>query len=136
MSRGLRNNNPGNIRQSGTKYAGEVRPSRDRAFKQFETMAYGYRAMFMLLYTYQKRHGLNTIRQMIGRYAPPVENHTDAYIDTVARRSGIGADTRITTTYGDVMIPIVSAMSYVENGVPAVAADVRAGWELFIKSIK
>lgn len=136
MSRGLRNNNPGNIRQSATSYRGEVQPSQDRAFKQFESMAYGYRAMFVLLYTYQKRHALNTIRQMIGRYAPPAENHTDSYVDTVARRSGIGADTRITTTCGDVMIPIVTAMSYVENGVAAVAADVRAGWELFIKSIK
>ena len=55
MSRGLRNCNPGNIRQSRSKFKGEVRPSRDSAFKQFESMAYGYRAMFVLLDTYQDR---------------------------------------------------------------------------------
>lgn len=44
--RGLRNNNPGNIRLSSTKYQGEVQPSQDTAFKQFESMAYGYRAIF------------------------------------------------------------------------------------------
>lgn len=46
MSRGLKNHNPGNIRQSATKYIGEVRPSQDKSFKQFSSMAYGYRAMF------------------------------------------------------------------------------------------
>ena len=33
MSRGLQNCNPGNIRQSKVRYKGEVRPSRDSAFK-------------------------------------------------------------------------------------------------------
>jgi hypothetical protein len=39
MSRGLQNCNPGNIRQSKVRYKGEVRPSRDSAFKQFESLA-------------------------------------------------------------------------------------------------
>lgn len=42
MSRGLSNRNPGNIRQSAVRYKGEVRPSRDPAFKQFESMPWGY----------------------------------------------------------------------------------------------
>ena len=49
MSRGLSNRNPGNIRQSAVRYKGEVRPSRDPAFKQFESMPWGYRAIFVLL---------------------------------------------------------------------------------------
>ncbi len=51
MSRGLQNCNPGNIRQSKVRYKGEVRPSRDSAFKQFESLAWGYRAIFVLLDT-------------------------------------------------------------------------------------
>ena len=46
MSRGLSNCNPGNIRQSKVRYKGEVQPSRDPAFKQFESLAWGYRAVF------------------------------------------------------------------------------------------
>ena len=38
MSRGLSNCNPGNIRQSKVRYKGEVQPSRDPAFKQFESL--------------------------------------------------------------------------------------------------
>lgn len=136
MSRGLRNNNPGNIRLSATRYEGEVARSTDAAFKQFESMAYGYRAMFMLLYTYQKRHGLNTIRQMIARYAPPSENHTDHYVEAVSIWSGVSPDSRITATYHDVMVPIVAAMSRAENGRQAVMSDVEAGWNLFIQSVR
>lgn len=132
MARGLSNNNPGNIRISGTRYQGEVQPSKDRAFKQFESMAYGYRAIFMLLYTYQKRHGLRTIRQMISRWAPPMENFTENYIRYVAEWSGTGADIGIDALTKSTMVPVVSAMSRMENGVPAVLADVEAGWQLFI----
>ena len=57
MSRGVRNCNPGNIRCSRVRYKGEVLPSQDREFKQFESMAYGYRAMFVLLDTYRRRYG-------------------------------------------------------------------------------
>ncbi len=133
MTRGLRNNNPGNIRIDGTRWQGEVRPSQDKAFKQFETMAWGYRAMFVVLNTYQKKYGLRTIRQMVGRWAPPCENDTGAYVDAVAGWSSVGADVNVTATNRDVMVPIVAAMSRMENGSPAAPADVEAGWELFIK---
>lgn len=132
MSRGLRNCNPGNIRHSRSNFLGEVRPSRDAAFKQFESMAYGYRAMFVLLDSYRRRYGLSNIRAMISRWAPPVENHTEAYIRLVAERSGIDDGTTLDTRSERDMIPVVAAMSEVENGVKASMADVEAGWELFI----
>lgn len=132
MSRGLRNNNPGNIRISKTTYLGEVSPSQDKAFKQFSTIAWGYRAMFVLLFTYHK-NGHQTIRKMVSRYAPPVENDTEGYIRLVTQWSGIQPDKILLPTDPVQMLPIVSAMSRVENGIPAVEADVRSGWDLFIK---
>ena len=133
MSRGLRNFNPGNIRISGVRYLGEVQPSQDKAFKQFETMAWGYRAMFVLLDSYHRR-GIQTIRTMINRYAPPIENHTDNYINFVATKSGVAPDEILNPQSKEVMIPIVSAMSQIENGSPAVASEVNEGWELFQKN--
>lgn len=131
MSRGLSNCNPGNIRKSKVRYQGEITPSRDSAFKQFQTMAWGYRAMFVLLDSYSRK-GYRTIRQMITRYAPPVENYTENYIRWVAAWSGIDADEPLDTHDRTTMIPIVAAMSRVENGVPAVPQDVEAGWQLSI----
>lgn len=132
MSRGLRNCNPGNIRRSRVRYRGEVVPSRDVEFKEFATMAYGYRAMFVLLDTYRRRYGLITIRQMLSRYAPPEENFTESYIRIVSQRTGIDADRRVNTRLASDMIPIVRAMSEVENGVAAVIEDVEEGWALYV----
>ena len=131
MSRGLANNNPGNIRRSRVRYKGEVQPSRDPAFKQFESPAWGYRAVFMLLHTYRVRHGLRTIREMISRWAPPSENHTEVYIHAVAADTGIGPDEALDTLDPATMVPVAAAMSRVENGTVADPDEIRRGWELF-----
>lgn len=131
MSRGLTNCNPGNIRRSKTRYKGERQPSRDSEFKEFESMAYGYRAMFVLLDSYSRRYGLCTIRQMLNRYAPPSENFTEGYIRFVSETTGIAPDEMLNTRAARDMVPVVVAMSQIENGVAAVMADVQRGWELF-----
>ena len=132
MTRGLRNNNPCNIRNSDECWQGEVRPSRDSSFKQFSTMAYGYRAAFKLLYNYQHLRGCKRLSDFITRFAPPSENNTRAYISTVANRSGVSDVATVDTKNREQMCKIVSAMSYVENGVPANEQDVMEGWKLFI----
>ena len=131
MSRGLSNRNPGNIRQSAVRYKGEVRPSRDPAFKQFESMPWGYRAIFVLLDTYRIRHGLDTIRGMISRWAPPSENRTEIYIRAVADAVGIADDRPVDTRDRTTMLRMAAAISRVENGTAADMDDVERGWELF-----
>lgn len=132
MSRGLRNNNPGNIRLGRVRYKGERAKSSDRAFRQFESMEWGYRAMFVLLHTYALKHGCNTLRKIINRYAPPSENHTENYIRRVAHATHLAPDEKISTIDKGVMTAIVAAMSEVENGVKADMDDIWRGWELFI----
>lgn len=131
MSRGLTNLNPGNIRQSKVRYKGEVRPSRDPAFKQFESMAWGYRAIFVLLDTYRIRYGLDTVQGMISRWAPPSENHTEIYIRAVAEAMGIADDRPLDTRDRATMLRMAAAISRVENGTTADLDDVEQGWELF-----
>lgn len=132
MSRGLRNCNPGNIRRSKVHYLGEVRPSQDSDFKQFESMAYGYRAMFVLLDSYRRKYALNTLRQMLNRYAPPSENFTEGYIRFVSQKTGILPDEELNTRSERDMVPIISAMSEIENGVSADRSMVLEGWRMFV----
>ena len=131
LSRGYRNCNPGNIRISKTIYKGEIVPSQDTAFKQFQSMAYGYRAMFVLIHYYYRSLGLKTVRQIISRYAPPSENHTESYIRHVADAILRGPDSEIDLNSMDEMVLMVAAMSKVENGVPANIDEVIAGWNLY-----
>ena len=56
LARGMRNNNPLNIIKSEKiNWQGEVKPSTDPNFAQFETLEYGLRAAFKLLQTYCAR---------------------------------------------------------------------------------
>lgn len=129
-SRGYKNCNPGNIRINSDKFLGEIIPSGDKEFKRFESMAYGYRAMFVILRNYKRNYALDTIRKMIHRWAPENENNTNSYINVVSDRSGIPADDPIDTNSKEQMTRIVAAMSYVENGTEADMNDVIAGWDL------
>ena len=130
--RGIRNNNPLNIRRNGDHFQGEVVAGSDREFKQFTSMAYGYRAAFVVLGTYLAQ-GRNTIEKIIRAWAPPTENNTEAYIANVEKRSGVGRNKVLTADSGGDYRKIVAAMSHCENGVPAVMADVEAGFRLQLK---
>lgn len=130
IPRGFRNNNPGNIRINRDLFHGEIRPSKDKSFKQFNTMAYGYRAIFKILSNYYRNYKLDTIRKMIGRWAPPKENHTEKYIQFVSDYAGIPADDPININDREQMIRIVAGMSRFENGREADMSDVITGWNL------
>ena len=116
-ARGIRNNNPGNIRW-GDDWDGLVPKSQrtDKSFCQFTAPEYGIRAMIIILRNYEKKYGLNTVRKIINRWAPPVENDTEAYVNSVAKQVGVDADKVIDVTDSRVMIPLLEAIITHENG--------------------
>src|SRR3569623_2606085 len=93
-TRGLRNNNPGNIRKTATDWRGEVVGS-DSAFETFATPEAGIRALAVLLRNYQRKYGLRAVRAIITRYAPPSENYTESYVSAVAGRRDVGGGGRV-----------------------------------------
>mgnify|MGYP000868613354 CR=1 FL=1 len=130
MARGLKNNNPLNIRHNGDTFVGEI-PGSDKAFKTFSGVAYGYRAAFVTLHTYLTKYRRNTIETILAAWAPPEDsNDTEAYITAVEKESGIARDKMLTATGGEDYIRIVAAMSRVENGVKAKMPEVEAGFNL------
>jgi len=129
MTRGLKNNNPLNIRNSSDLFQGEIRPSGDKAFKQFRTPAYGYRAAFVTLATYLGR-GWDTVEKIVQHWAPPAENDTNSYIRTIEKLSGINRTKILTADSGEDYIKIVIAMSLMENGVNADPEAVRSGFNM------
>ena len=93
LPRGIRNNNPLNIRHSKDQWQGLRAVQTDAAFCQFETLDYGWRAAFYLLTrTYYHKYRLFTIRGIVSKWAPESENNTKAYIANVSRLTGIDPD--------------------------------------------
>lgn len=80
MTRGIRNNNPANIRHSTSSWKGLCDTQTDAQFCQFDAMVFGIRALIITLRTYVTRRGLYSISEIICRFAPPMENVTKRYI--------------------------------------------------------
>ena len=115
--RGIRNNNPLNIRIGNNAWKGKVTPSRDNAFETFQSPEWGFRAGAVLLRNYQRRYELQTLSEIIHRFAPPTENHTTNYARFVARRVGVGMDERIDLVGNKTLLAdVLHAMSIMEVG--------------------
>lgn len=114
--RGIRNNNPGNLKKTDTKWQGLADTQTDDTFFVFSTPIYGIRALARTLISYQVKHGLRTIRQIIGRWAPSSENDTVAYIKAVCEDSGFGADVELDMHKHEHLRALVVAIIGFENG--------------------
>lgn len=127
--RGIRNNNPLNIR-IGNTWLGERNNPTDPAFEEFVSIEYGYRAAFCILRRYIRRYHKNTITAIISTWAPSTENNTQRYIDFVAEKMKISPTNVI--DYGDKeqMTRLVAAMQLMECGVPADMSKVMKGYDM------
>lgn len=115
--RGLRNNNPLNIRK-GNSWQGERHPQSDPAFEEFETLELGLRAGFIIIFNYlKKRPPINTVSAIISRWAPANENDTQAYIDNVCKFGILKPYDKIEKTNKNRVCRLVWAMCRQECGV-------------------
>ena len=109
--RGVRTNNPLNLSFANQPNA----IGTDGRFAVFQTPEEGVAASVRQLQLYGQR-GLNTIDQIVSRWAPPSENNTAAYIQAVAQRVGVSPNQEIDLSDPNIMRRLVNAMSVQEVG--------------------
>ena len=138
-TRGLRNNNPLNIRHSADRWQGARVVQTDPSFVQFSTMAYGYRAGWKTLETYWNRFRREgkpfNAKNIVARWAPPAENNTKAYLHTVLTLTSLGGNELLPQPSRGVdterLERLLTAMTTVECGTPYTEVDrqpIREGW--------
>lgn len=118
QTRGVRNNNPGNIDYNpANKWQGQLppNPALEKRFVRFDSPENGIRALGKLLQTYQNKHCLDTVRKIINRWAPPVENDSGAYVRAVATKIGVLPDQTITLKDPRTLSLLVQAIIHHEN---------------------
>lgn len=115
-ARGIRNNNPGNIRRSRDRWQGLADDQPDKDFWVFKSPKWGVRALARLLITYQEKYNLHTIEGIVTRWAPPVENNTSAYVNAVVHLTGRRAGDRLDMQKYEDIEPLVKAIIRHENG--------------------
>ena len=127
VPRGIRNNNPLNIRYNPmTTWKGKVNDAAktDNQFEEFSTMVFGLRAALKLIHNYMWFHGCNTIEKIISRWAPASENNTSSYIAYVCKRTGLLKNEHLDFEDEGEMILLVHAMAEMECGVSISWCDI------------
>ena len=118
LPRGIRNNNPGNLRITQDQWKGLAPDQTDPDFFRFSAPRWGIRAMARVLQVYQDVKQLRTVREIIHEWSPTHENPTDSYITAVQIWSGLDADEPIDVTDYATALALVRAMVRFENGKP------------------
>lgn len=118
--RGIRNNNPGNLRKNNEdKWQGLSDVQDDEAFFRFKDPVYGTRALARTLIAYQDKNNLHTITQFIGRWAPSTENNTTAYVSDVADSMGINPTSKLDMhKFSDLRGLVVAIIDHENGGSP------------------
>lgn len=113
---GYRNNNWLNVRYNdANKWLGQVGPDANN-YAQFESPLHGLRAADRVLENYGVKHGLDTIQDVVNRFAPPDDNNpTENYINFVSRKTGIAADSKIDLQDPGIRESLIAAMIQFET---------------------
>lgn len=131
LPRGLRNNNPLNIRISSIQWQGKIAENTDGAFEQFISIEYGLRAGLVNIRTYIKRDRLDSISVIIPKWAPALDgNDVRAYVRLVSNKSGVPATRRLSYNDRFELCHIVWAMAWVECGQEISFSAVEKAWAL------
>ncbi len=112
-TRGVRNSNPGNLRKSKDQWEGAI--GDDGEFVIFDSPESGVRALAKNLQSYG-RQGYDSIEKIINRWAPPNENDTKSYIDSVVAATGIPATQSLDLSNPDTLSSLAQAISFHETG--------------------
>ncbi|HET9189797.1 MAG TPA: hypothetical protein VFN69_04415 [Rudaea sp.] len=126
--RGIRNNNPGNIKQSGIAWNGAV-PSADPSYVSFASPTAGIRALALNAYHMQQKDGAQTVGDVISRWAPESDNNdTQAYIADVSKQMGVNPSTPVDLQDPTQLTALTNAIITHENGKnPYSAEQVQQG---------
>lgn len=114
--RGIRNNNPGNIRHSKVRWVGEAPDQTDPDFVTFYSPEYGLRAICRIVLNYQHYDGCDTLSKIITRWAPPSENNTASYIDATSKQCGVDPNAKVDAHDPELMTKLLEAIVQHENG--------------------
>lgn len=123
MTRGISNNNPTNIRQSGNIWYGMAVTQSDHDYVQFQSPELGLRAACKILLSYAGR-GLDTVQSIIDEWAPPIENDSTAYVEDACQRTGYTATAHLDMKSPEVLENLLKSIVWHENGEQPYGDDV------------
>jgi len=136
-ARGIRNNNPGNLDFNEAAFKrdpwhGElgIEDCPGARFTTFQSPEFGVRALCKVLLTYHRKRkaadgsAIDTVAEIIDRWAPPSENNTDAYAGHVRELLDVESGEEIDVDDATVLLVLAESIIKHENGVQPYPRDV------------
>ncbi len=127
--RGIRNNNPGNLNyvgQNGATLEDHATPR----FARFNSAFEGFAALGKQIKAYyngtSKAAGyqkLQSVEDIISRFAPASENNTQAYINKLSKMLGVGRGDSLNIQDPQVLATLMNGITQIENGKNPYAPD-------------
>lgn len=128
--RGIRNNNPGNIKKSTEDWEGASKEQPDKDYVNFKSPEYGVRAMTVVLGSYHQK-GINTIEDIINTWAPKSDNNNvENYLKILKERKGLDRKDKIDAEDPEQVLDVVKGIIIAEN------THVPYSDELLLRGIK
>lgn len=113
MTRGLRNNNPGDIKLNpNNPWLGKIYNNTDGVFEQFDSMARGIRALGKVLDSYARR-GLNTVASIVPEFSATDQ---EAYVANLCEWLNVAPDQFIDVRDPQNRFKLVRAIILQEQG--------------------
>lgn len=120
--RGIRNNNPGNLNYVGQNGATLEEHATPR-FARFNSAFEGFAALGKQIKAYyngtSKAAGyqkLQSVEDIISRFAPASENNTQAYINKLSKMLGVGRGDSLNIQDPQVLATLMNGITQIENG--------------------
>ena len=129
----MQHNNFAGIRRRGIKAGPNA-----GGFMSYRTPEEGVQAIGELLQVYQDKHGLNTLRGIISRWAPPIENDTAGLIARAAKFTGFAPDQPLNLHDRATLTAMVRAMIAGEQGgrIPVSSKIIAAGVDALVPATR
>jgi hypothetical protein len=138
LPRGIRNNNPANIKKNNIKWDGLSDVQDDNTFYKFDDMIYGIRAFFIIIFNDRKLYNIRSIKQIINRFAPESENPTNEYVNFIANKLDIDKDDELCVTDEEMLIKFAQSLFEFENGESCanMKDDIKDGLKLALRKLR
>ena len=128
----MKNNNPLNLRRTGWVWQGLHPRQTDPEYYRFRNAAYGYRAAFMTLRLMVRKKNRHTLARLLKEWAPDADGRdAQLYTARVCALTGLTPHTRIDPLDADRMIPLVAAISRIEQHERPHMLDLLTGWRIY-----
>ena len=129
----MRGNNPLKLPRTGWIWQGLTPKQTDRAYYQFRNAAYGYRAGFIVIRSLVWHLHRNTVAKLLTFWMLDADKRdSQLYTARVCALTGFGPNDILDPLDANQMIPLVAAISRIENGRPALMFDIVTAWRIYM----